>query len=155
MEWMEEIARLASYKHARRAMYLRSLDDVYFIKPSTVGDCLTLKAQVNRVFGTTLEVGVRVEAISFAPSSGSVTRHINSGYFTYSTLPPHITTTSLKISEADTPLPLIFPESDQQERQFNAAIGRRRIRFERKAIRTCSVKSFTPVWSTHLSAFVF
>lgn len=66
MDWMEETARLASKKHARRPMYLHHIDDIRFIKPSKVGDWLTIKAQVNRVFGNSLEVGVRVEACSFA-----------------------------------------------------------------------------------------
>jgi len=61
MAWMEETARLACKKHARRPVYLCHIDDIHFIKPSTVGDWITIKAQVNRVFGTSLEVGVRVE----------------------------------------------------------------------------------------------
>lgn len=69
MDWMEETARLASKKHARRPMYLHHIDDIRFIKPSKVGDWLTIKAQVNRVFGDTLEVGVRVEACSFVDSN--------------------------------------------------------------------------------------
>ena len=69
MDWMEETARLASKKHARKPMYLHHIDDIHFIQPSTVGDWLTIKAQVNRVFGDSLEVGVRVEAGSFTDAS--------------------------------------------------------------------------------------
>ena len=47
-------------------MYLCHIDDINFIQSSNVGDWLTIKAQVNRVFSDSLEVGIRVESQSFA-----------------------------------------------------------------------------------------
>lgn len=147
MAWMEETARLASKKHARRTMYLCHIDDIHFIQPSTVGDWLTIKAQVNRVFGDSLEVGVRVESQSFI-ECGEV-KHINSGYLTYSTRPPH-SRHSPDPSSPAVALPLILPgESERELKQHQDAIGRRRVRIARSAI--SNEDMVTPAWSPILS----
>ena len=172
MAWMEETARLASKKHARRTMYLCHIDDIHFIQPSTVGDWLTIKAQVNRVFGDSLEVGVRVESQSFI-ECGEVyvnphgvflytvnpliiycihRKHINSGYLTYSTRPPH-SRHSPDPSSPAVALPLILPgESERELKQHQDAIGRRRVRIARSAI--SNEDMVTPAWSPILSRYV-
>lgn len=57
-----------------------SVDRVLFKVPVRVGDLLTMKAQVNRVGRTSLEVGVRVEAEDL---HGGPVRHTNSCFLTW------------------------------------------------------------------------
>ncbi len=57
-----------------------SVDRVLFKVPVRVGDLLTMKAQVNRVGRTSLEVGVRVEAQDLM---GGAPRHTNSCFLTW------------------------------------------------------------------------
>jgi len=149
MGWMEEAARLACKKHARRRMYLCHIDDIRFISPSTVGDCLTIKAQVNRVYQNTLEVGVRVESFSFKDPTANSPKHINSGYLTYSCSPPTNDLSHIigEVLSSTVQLPLIRPNNDREKEQYEAALGRRRVRVERRAISGCMVQSKTPSWS--------
>jgi acyl-CoA hydrolase len=54
------------------------VDEVTFTAPVEVGDLLTLKTSVNAVFGSSMEVGVRVEAEDLM--TGEI-RHTTSAYF--------------------------------------------------------------------------
>jgi acyl-CoA hydrolase len=49
-----------------------------FVQPARIGEVLTCRASVNATFGSSMEVGVRVEAEDLL--SGEV-RHTNSAYF--------------------------------------------------------------------------
>ena len=55
------------------------MDRMTFLTPVHVGELLTLKAAVNAVWRTSMEVGVRVEAEN--PRTGEV-RHTNTAYLT-------------------------------------------------------------------------
>jgi len=86
MSWMDDAALVCATKHchfraligAGVSVITIAVDAFSFLGPSKVGDRITLLAQVNHAFGTTMEVGVRVEAQSL----GGVLRHINTGYLT-------------------------------------------------------------------------
>jgi acyl-CoA hydrolase len=75
----DEAAGLAGTKHASSRTVTAGLDRVVFMTPVYVGDILTVKATVNAVWRTSMEVGVRVEAHD--PLGGEV-RHTNSAFFT-------------------------------------------------------------------------
>ncbi len=48
MEWMDEAASIVAARHSRLHVVTASLDDLFFIAPSTVGDRITVKARINR-----------------------------------------------------------------------------------------------------------
>jgi acyl-CoA hydrolase len=74
----DEAAGIAAGRHARRRVVTAAVDAMEFLAPAEIGDVLTCKAAVNAVFGSSMEVGVRVEAEDVM--SGEV-RHTNSAYF--------------------------------------------------------------------------
>ena len=74
----DEAAGIAAGRHARARVATAKVDAMEFLEPARIGDVLTAKASVNAVFGSSMEVGVRVE--SEDPYSGDV-RHTNSAYF--------------------------------------------------------------------------
>jgi acyl-CoA hydrolase len=74
----DEAAGIAAMRWARRRVVTAAVDAVEFLAPGDIGDVLTCKAHVNAVFGSSMEVGVRVEAED--PLTGEV-RHTNSAYF--------------------------------------------------------------------------
>jgi acyl-CoA hydrolase len=83
MAWMDNAATVAALRHCRHSPELSSLavvtinvDAMAFLGSSQCGDRITCYAQVNRAFGSTMEVGVRVEAQKL----GGQVRHINTGY---------------------------------------------------------------------------
>src|SRR5688500_7046425 len=74
----DEAAGIAASRHARARVATAKLDAMEFLEPAQIGDVLTCKAAVNAVFGSSMEVGVRVEAENTL--TGDV-RHTNSAYF--------------------------------------------------------------------------
>ena len=74
----DEAAGIAAGRHARRRVVTAAVDAMEFLEPARIGEVLTCKAAVNAVFGSSMEVGVRVEAEDLM--TGEV-RHTNSAYF--------------------------------------------------------------------------
>ena len=74
----DEAAGMAAGRHARSMVATAAIDAMQFREPVHIGDVLTCLASVNAVFGSSMEVGVRVEAESTL--TGDV-RHTNTAYF--------------------------------------------------------------------------
>ncbi|MDQ3739901.1 MAG: acyl-CoA thioesterase [Actinomycetota bacterium] len=74
----DEAAGIAASRHARARVATAKVDAMEFLEPVMIGDVLTCKAAVNAVFGSSMEVGVRVEAENTL--TGDV-RHASSAYF--------------------------------------------------------------------------
>ena len=74
----DEAAGIAAARHARRRVVTAAVDAMEFREPARIGEVLTCRAAVNAVFGSSMEVGVRVEAEDLL--TGDV-RHTNSAYF--------------------------------------------------------------------------
>jgi acyl-CoA hydrolase len=79
MKHCDEAAGLAAIRHAQRPVVTAAVDRMSFLHPVDVGDVLTLRAGVNAVWQTSMEVGVRVDAEN--PFTGEV-RHTSSAYLT-------------------------------------------------------------------------
>jgi acyl-CoA hydrolase len=62
MKMVDEAAGSAAIKHTRRRVSTAAIDYMSFMHPVQVGDLVTIKASVNDVGRTSMEVGVRVEA---------------------------------------------------------------------------------------------
>jgi acyl-CoA hydrolase len=86
MKLCDEAAATAAIRHARSRVVTAAVDRMTFLQPVHVGDLLTLKASVNAVWRTSMEVGVRVLAES--PRTGEV-RHTNSAYITMVAVDEH------------------------------------------------------------------
>jgi acyl-CoA hydrolase len=74
----DEAAGIAAGRHARRRVVTAAIDAMEFVAPARIGEVLTCKAAVNAVFGSSMEVGVRVEAEDLVTAE---IRHTNSAYF--------------------------------------------------------------------------
>src|SRR5919198_1681837 len=79
MKLCDEAAAAAAIRHARSRVVTAAVDRMMFLQPVHVGDLLTLRASVNAVWRTSMEVGVRVQAED--PRTG-VVRHTNTSYLT-------------------------------------------------------------------------
>ncbi len=62
MEWTDLAAALSAQRHARMPVVTASIDQLSFLAPIHVGQVVVLHAQVNAVFGSSMEVGVEVMA---------------------------------------------------------------------------------------------
>ncbi len=120
MAWIDICAGISAQRHAREIVVTASMDDLHFLAPMHVGEVAVLKAQVNRAFHTSLEVGVRVEAEN--PLTGEL-RHCSSAYLTF-----------VAIDEEGNrvTVPQLIPETENQVRRYEEAEERRHFRLERR-----------------------
>ena len=62
MHWIDMAGAMAAHRHSRHYVVTASIDHLDFWTPAHVGDLVILRSSVNRVFTTSMEVGVRVFA---------------------------------------------------------------------------------------------
>ena len=60
MDWITSVATMSAMKLARGSVVLGSMDDLDFLHPVAIGDVVTLRAQVEHVGTSSMEVGVEV-----------------------------------------------------------------------------------------------
>lgn len=120
MAWIDVCAGIAAARHARRVAVTVSMDDLHFRSPIYLGEVAILKAQVNRAWHTSMEVGVKVEAENALTGER---RHCSSAYLTFVALDEH----GRRVS-----IPELLPESADEQRRFGEAEERRTIRLERR-----------------------
>ena len=120
LSMMDKTAAVAAIRHARSTCVTVSVDRVDFREPIHVGDLVVMKASVNYVGRTSMEVGVRVEAEDLISGSR---RHTNSCYVTF-----------VAVDRNGRPIevPLVVPETEAEKRRYEAAIDRRRRRLEER-----------------------
>jgi acyl-CoA hydrolase len=73
MEWITEAGSMAAARVARGPVALGAMDDIDFLHPVKVGEIAILRAQVEYVGRSSLEVGVRVRAENVLTGSRAVT----------------------------------------------------------------------------------
>ena len=61
MSWIDMVAAMVAQRHCEGIVVTASIDRISFKAPINVGDHIILKASVNYVGNTSLEVGVRVD----------------------------------------------------------------------------------------------
>src|SRR6202046_293951 len=60
MHWIDLAGAMAIHRHARSYAVTASVDHIDFLVPVKVGDLVILRSSVNRVFHSSMEVGVKV-----------------------------------------------------------------------------------------------
>jgi acyl-coenzyme A thioesterase 7 len=73
MQWIAQAGTLAASRVARGTVVLGAMDDIDFLQPVKVGDIAILRAQVEDVGTSSLEVGVRVWSENVASGTRAVT----------------------------------------------------------------------------------
>jgi len=131
---MDTAAGIAAVRHARTTCVTASVDRVDFREPIHIGDLVIMKASVNYVGRTSMEVGVRVETEHLLTGAR---RHTNSCYLTFVAIDNK--------SGKPVEVPAIRPETPEQVRRYEAAKQRRARRLqEREAEAAHPEKSRSP-----------
>src|SRR5512133_4290167 len=60
MHWIDLAGALAAHRHSRNYVVTAAIDHLDFLFPVRVGDLVILRSSVNRVFHSSMEVGVKV-----------------------------------------------------------------------------------------------
>ena len=80
MHWVDLAAAVAAHRHTGSYVVTASVDHMDFRCPIRVGEVVILKASVNRVFRTSLEVGVKVLRENLFTG---LREHASSAYLTF------------------------------------------------------------------------
>jgi acyl-CoA hydrolase len=118
MHLVDLAASIAAMRHARCPVVTASVDHLNFLYPIHIGQLVTLKSSVNRVFRTSMEVGVKVLVEDLR--TGEV-RHTSSAYLTFVTVDQegkHVL------------VPPVIPETGDEKRRYEEAGQRRAYRLE-------------------------
>jgi acyl-CoA hydrolase len=116
LSMMDKTAAVAAFRHCRMNVVTASIDRVDFREPIHVGDLVVMKASVNYVGRTSMEVGVRVEAEELLSGRR---RHTNSCYLTF---------VAVDRNGRPIEIPGLVAETPDQLRRFQAAEQRRQVR---------------------------
>jgi len=120
LSMMDKCAAIAAFRHSRASVVTASIDRVDFREPIHLGDLVVMKASVNYVGTSSMEVGVRVEAEDLMTGRR---RHTNSCYLTF-----------VAVDRNGRPIevPALRPETEDEVRRNLAAQERRRRRLEER-----------------------
>jgi acyl-CoA hydrolase len=125
MHLVDLAAALAAVRHARSPVVTASVDQMTFLHPVHIGQLIILQSSVNRVFRTSMEVGVRVQVEDLLTSRR---KHTSSAYLTF---------VAIDSSGRRVPIAPVIPETDDEKRRYAEAEERRahRLAMRDKALR--------------------
>ena len=113
MKLIDTAAGAVAVRHARSNAVTASIDRLDFHNPIFIGDFVTIRASLNLVGRTSMEVGVRVESENLITGER---RHTASAYLTF---------VALDKDGRPTPLPQLILETDDEMRRNREAKARR------------------------------
>ena len=118
MHWIDICAALCSSKHTQRVCVTASVDRIDFHHSIKLADAVTLVSSINRVFNTSMEVGVKVFAESFREGKRI---HTNSAYLTF-----------VSLDNDGKPVAAVhaIPVSEDEKRRYEEALQRREARLQ-------------------------
>lgn len=120
MSWIDICAAIAAQRHSGREVVTASIDRLDFVAPVRKGWVVNLKASVNFVSTSSMEIGVRVDAEN--PKTGEIF-HTASSYLTF---------VALGSDGRATKVPGLILETDVEKRRFEAAKKRREHRIQQR-----------------------
>jgi len=118
MHLVDLAGALAAMRHARCPVVTASIDNMNFLHPIHIGQLIILRSSVNRVFHTSMEVGVKVWVEDLLRGE---LRHTSSAYLTF---------VAVDRKGERVPIPPVIPETADEERRYAEALQRREYRLE-------------------------
>ena len=112
MHWIDLAGAMAAHRHSRQYAVTAAIDRLDFWVPVHVGDLVILRSSVNRVFHTSMEVGVKVWVENYLQDN---CQHVSSAYLTF---------VAVDAGGRKMQVPPVIPETDEQRRRYEDA-GRR------------------------------
>jgi len=121
MHLIDIAGAVAAHRHSHRHVVTVSVDSLDFVRPIRVGQIILLRAQVNRAFHTSMEVGVNVYLEDYIRGERQQT---SSAFVTY-----------VAVDEEGKPtaVPPLVPRTAEEKRRYREALERRRHRLVQAA----------------------
>lgn len=124
LHWIDMACAMAAQRHARKSVVTASMDRIHFLNPISIGQQVIISASVNAAWGSSMEVGARVE--SEDPRTGKRIHNVTAY------------TTFVALDERHRPaaVPGLLLEGEDENRRCKEAQRRREIRLsERGSLR--------------------
>jgi acyl-CoA hydrolase len=116
MHLVDLAGAMAAMRHARKPVVTASIDHMNFLHPIHIGQLIVMHSQVNRVFHTSMEVGVKVMVEDLMTGRKL---HTCSAYLTF---------VAVDTEGKPAPIPPVIPETEDEERRYREAEERREYR---------------------------
>jgi len=116
MHLVDLAGAMAAMRYSRHVVVTASVDQMHFLHPVKIGQWVRLKSAVNRVFRTSMEVGVKVWVEDLV--KGEIL-HTSSAYLTF---------VALDSGGHPVAVPPVIPETEIEKKRFEAAGKRREYR---------------------------
>jgi len=118
MHLVDLAGAMAAMRHARKPVVTASVDSLHFLHPVHISELMVLRSSVNRVFRTSMEVGVKVETENLMTGKRL---HTCSAYLTF---------VALDADKRATGVPPVIPETEEEKRRYREALERREYRLQ-------------------------
>jgi acyl-CoA hydrolase len=115
---VDQAGAIVAARHTHSNIVTASVDRFDFISPVYIGNLVFVKASLNYVSQTSMEIGVRVEAECL--KTGTHT-HIGSTYLTF---------VAQDKDDKPTEVPILIPETETEKRRFEEAKKRIKLRLQ-------------------------
>jgi acyl-CoA hydrolase len=115
MHLVDLAAAMAGLRHARMPVVTASVDSMHFLHPVRINELILLSSSVNRVFRSSMEIGVKVMTEKLLTG---VRLHTCSAYLTF---------VAIDQGKAIT-IPQVIPETEDEIRRYRQAGERREYR---------------------------
>lgn len=116
MEVGDQLCAIVAKRHAGQVCVTLGIDSVRFHASAKHGDIVIFKAAVNRVWRTSMEVGLKVVVEDFTTRTQ---KHIVSAFFTFVAVDDQLR--PVEIAQ-------VVPETDAEKRRYEHAEQRRELR---------------------------
>lgn len=116
MHLVDLAAAMAGIRHAHQLVVTASVDSLHFLHPVHIGELLMLRSSVNRVFRSSMEIGVKVVTEKLMTG---VRLHTCSAYLTF---------VAIDRDGKAISIPPVIPESEEEKRRYREAGERREYR---------------------------
>jgi len=122
MHLVDIVAAMAASRHANSYMVTASVDYIDFRNPVNLGEIVLLKSHVNRVFHTSLEIGVDVYSEDILTGER---KHTTSAFVTFVAIDEH--------TRKPKAVPPLILKTAEEKRRWREAAKRREIRLAHKS----------------------
>lgn len=107
--WIDMVAAMTAQRHCGGEVVTAGIDSLAFKEPIRIGDHVVLRAAINYVSRSSMEVGVQVRRED--PYTGEQVVATTA----------HLTFVALDENKRPTPAPPIVPETDEEKRRYENA----------------------------------
>lgn len=117
MHLVDIAAAMAAHRHSNSYVVTASVDYIDFRNPVNLGEIVTLRSQVNRVFHTSMEVGVEVYSENVLTGER---KHTTTAYVTFVSIDEN--------TRQPKPVRPLIVKTPEEKRRYAEAAERRKVR---------------------------